>query len=83
MISVIFEKFKKNKILSAVKSAHPYEEVAYQIYALENENQFVGLGRFGELENEMEEKDFLKFVKEKFNLEVIRHSEFLNKKIKK
>ena len=31
----------------------------------------------------MEEKDFLKFVKEKFNLEVIRHSEFLNKKIKK
>jgi dinuclear metal center YbgI/SA1388 family protein len=83
MISVIFEKFKKNKILSAVKSAHPYEEVAYQIYSLENENQFVGLGRFGELENEMEEKDFLKFVKEKFNLEMIRHSEFLNKKIKK
>lgn len=31
----------------------------------------------------MAEKDFLKFVKEKFNLEVIRHSEFLNKKIKK
>ena len=57
MISVIFfEKFKKNKILSAMKSAHPYEEVAYQIYSLENENQFVGLGRFGELENEMEEK---------------------------
>ena len=83
MIAVIFEKFKKNKILSAMKSAHPYEEVAYQIYALENENQYVGLGRFGELENEMEEKDFLKFVKEKFNLEVIRHSEFLNKKIKK
>ena len=83
MISVIFEKFKKNKILSAVKSAHPYEEVAYQIYALENENQFVGLGRFGELENEMEEKDFLRFVKEKFNLKVIRHSNYLNKKIKK
>lgn len=83
MISVIFEKFKKNKILSAVKSAHPYEEVAYQIYALENDNQFVGLGRFGELENEMEEKDFLHFVKGKFNLEVIRHSNYLNKKIKK
>jgi dinuclear metal center YbgI/SA1388 family protein len=83
MIAVIFEKFKKNKILSAMKSAHPYEEVAYQIYTLENENQYVGLGRLGELENEMEEKDFLKFVKEKFNLEMIRHSEFLNKKIKK
>ena len=67
-----------------MKSAHPYEEVeAYQLYALENDNQYVGLGRYGELEQEMEEKDFLKFVKEKFNLEVIRHSEFLNKKIKK
>jgi len=83
MISVIFEGFKKNQILSAMKSAHPYEEVAYQLYALENDNQYVGLGRYGELEQEMEEKDFLKFVKEKFNLEVIRHSEFLNKKIKK
>ncbi len=83
MISIIFEKFKKNRIFAAMKSAHPYEEVAYQIYSLENENQYVGLGRFGELEEEMDEKDFLKLVKEKFNLEMIRHSEFLNKKIKK
>lgn len=83
MISVIFESFKKNKILAAMKSTHPYEEVAYQIYALENENQYAGLGRYGELEQEMTERDFLKWVKEKFNLKVIRHSEFLNKKIKK
>ena len=56
MISVIFEGFKKNQILSAMKSTHPYEEVAYQLYALENDNQYVGLGRYGELEQEMEKK---------------------------
>lgn len=83
MLSVIFENFKQNQILSAMKSAHPYEEVAYQIYQLENENQFSGLGRFGDLENEMSEEDFLKFVKEKFNLKIIRHSGFNQKKIKR
>jgi putative NIF3 family GTP cyclohydrolase 1 type 2 len=31
----------------------------------------------------MDEKDFLKFVKEKFSLEMIRHSGFNNKKIKR
>ena len=83
MISVIFENFKQNRIISAMKSAHPYEEVAHQIINLENENQYSGLGRFGEFENEIYEEDFLKFVKEKFNLQVIRHSEFTGKKIKR
>ncbi len=83
MISVIFEKYKQNRIISAMKSAHPYEEVAYQIIDLQNENQYSGLGRFGDLENEMDETEFLQFVKEKFNLKMIRHSDFNHKKIKK
>jgi len=83
MISVIFEGYKQGQILSAMKSAHPYEEVAYQIYNLDNENQHSGLGMYGELDEEMDEKDFLRFVKEKFNLEIIKHSDFNNKKIKR
>ncbi|MDO5616886.1 MAG: Nif3-like dinuclear metal center hexameric protein, partial [Cruoricaptor ignavus] len=63
--------------------AHPYEEVAYQIYTLENENQYSGLGRYGELKEEMHEMDFMKMVKEKFGLQVIRHSATTGKKIKK
>ncbi len=83
MISVIFENFKQQQIIAAMKSAHPYEEVAYQIIKLENENQFLGLGRFGDFENEMSEEEFLNFVKEKFNLKVIRHTRFNSKKIKR
>lgn len=83
VISVIFESFKQSQIIAAMKNAHPYEEVAHKILTLDNENQYAGLGRFGELENEMEENDFLQFVKEKFSLKLIRHSEFNGKKIKK
>jgi hypothetical protein len=83
MISVIFESFKQHQIISAMKSAHPYEEVAYQIMSLENENQYSGLGRFGELETELAEEDFLQMVKEKFGLKIIRHSTFTSKKIKR
>ena len=83
LISVIFENYKQNQIINAMKNAHPYEEVAYQIISLDNENQYSGLGRFGDLENEMCEIDFLELVKEKFDLKVIRHSDFNKKKIKR
>ena len=43
----------------------------------------VGSGMLGVLENEISENDFLKFVKEKLNVGAIRHSEFLNKPIRK
>ena len=82
-ISVIYESYKKNEILAAMKLAHPYEEVAHQIIQLENENHFLGLGRFGELNEPMDEEEFLSFVKNKFNLKAIRHSDFTNKKIKR
>jgi dinuclear metal center YbgI/SA1388 family protein len=83
LISVIFESFKQNQIVTAMKSAHPYEEVAHQIYQLENENQYSGLGMYGEFETEVDENYFLNFVKEKFNLNVIKHSDLNHKKIKR
>ncbi len=83
LLSVIFEDYKKHQILFAMRQNHPYEEVAYQLISLDNENQYTGLGRFGDLETEMDEVDFLKFVKVKFNLNVIRHSNLTYKKIKR
>ena len=43
----------------------------------------VGSGMVGILENEMSENDFLKFIKEKLNVGAIRHTELLNRPIKK
>ncbi len=83
MLYFIYENYKQNRILNALKLAHPYEEVAYQIYNLDNENQYSGLGRFGDFESEMEETEFLNLVKEKFNLKVIRHSALRGKTVKR
>ncbi|MDO4880602.1 MAG: Nif3-like dinuclear metal center hexameric protein [Capnocytophaga sp.] len=82
-ISVIFSKHLQKKILKHLFENHPYEEVAYQIYSLENKNQHIGMGMIGELSCAMDEKEFLNFVKKKMNTQCIRHSQFLNKKIKK
>jgi hypothetical protein len=57
-IEVTFEKHLESKILKALFSNHVYEEVAYEIYELQNTHQNVGLGMVGEFETPMEEHDF-------------------------
>lgn len=82
-IEVTFEKHLQSKILSTLFKNHVYEEVAYEIYKLENPHQNIGLGMVGEFEEAMSEQDFLQFVKDKMQCGGIRHSSFLNKPIKK
>ena len=82
-IEVTFEKHLENKILKALFKSHAYEEVAYEIYELQNQHQNIGLGMIGELKNPMSEKEFLFFVKEKMQCGGIRHSNFIGKEIKK
>jgi len=82
-IEVTFEKHLQKKILKTLFSKHVYEEVAYEIYDLQNEHQNIGMGMIGELKEPMQEKDFLLFVKDKMQSEGIRHSEFTGKPIKK
>ncbi len=82
-IEITFEKYLQSKILKALFESHVYEEVAYEIYTLENKHQNIGLGMIGELEIALTERDFFQMVKDKMKVEQIRHSEFLNKEIKK
>ena len=82
-IEVTYEKHLQRNILKALFENHIYEEVAYEIYNLQNSHQNIGLGMIGELDEEMSELSFLQMVKTKMQAEAIRHSSFLNKKIKK
>jgi dinuclear metal center YbgI/SA1388 family protein len=82
-IEVIFPAWLENKIVSALKSAHPYEEVAYDIISLANQHPGTGSGLVGELENPVEEKAFLNQVKNTFKCSVIRHTELKGKPVKK
>lgn len=82
-LELTFEKYLQKSVLKALFESHPYEEVAYEITQLQNEHQNIGLGMIGELETEIDEKEFLLHVKKKVQTGGIRHSDFLNKKIKK
>ncbi len=82
-ISVIYHKHLQNSILKALKENHPYEEIAYEIFSLKNVNQKIGMGMVGELDSEMEEPDFLAYLKDKMQTKMIRHSKLTGKKIKK
>ncbi len=73
----------QQQAIAALKKAHPYEEVAYDVYPLQNANPTVGIGCVGELSETMKVEDFLQKVKETFDLKVIRHTNLCKKMIKK
>lgn len=71
-LELIFPSHLKNKIVRSLKDAHPYEEVAYYLQSLENENQNTGSGMIGELEEELKPKEFLEYLKKQMNLNTIK-----------
>lgn len=80
---VIFPSHQEGKIVYALKKAHPYEEAAYYLTPLNNENQEVGSGMVGELDAPLQPVEFLKHLKAAMDLKVIRHTAVLDKPIKK
>jgi dinuclear metal center YbgI/SA1388 family protein len=82
-IETIYPVYLEKNVIRAMNDAHPYEEVAYDIYSLGNVFNQTGAGMVGELEKPMEEKPFLEFVKSVTGTPCIRHSGFMEKKIKK
>lgn len=82
-IETIYPEYIEKQVLKALKEAHPYEEVAFDILNLYNEHQYIGSGLIGELEEEQEEVEFLKFIKTAMKTSCIRHTEMLGKPIKK
>ena len=78
----IFPSYLQNKIIDAMLSSHPYEEVAYDIYHLVNKNIQTGIGMIGELEKKISETELLDTIKNIFNCKCIRHTKLLGKPVK-
>ena len=70
-------------VISAMLKAHPYEEVAYDLYKLENKGPSVGLGRYGKLNESITLKELCLDLKSKLNMEHIRVVGDLDDKINK
>ena len=82
-IEVIFPEYKKNSVLNALLKSHPYEEPAFDLIPLKNTWNEVGAGVVGELQEAENEECFLLRLKKIFGLQMIRHTNFLDKKIKR
>ncbi|MFH2141493.1 MAG: Nif3-like dinuclear metal center hexameric protein [Bacteroidota bacterium] len=82
-IETIVHKHLLNNLLKNMIDTHPYEEVAYDIYPLNNPDFNSGSGLIGELEKAETEKTFLQLLKIKFNIHCIKHTNFTKRKIKK
>lgn len=82
-VEVLVTKHNAQKMVAKLVEIHPYEEVAFDLYALENLNLYEGSGMIGDLRTELDEMTFLKQVKSTFKCGTIRHTLLTGKKIKK
>lgn len=73
-IEVIVKRYLLNNTITALLQAHPYEEVAYDIYPLDNALTNVGLGMVGNLPQPMPVTRFFEFVKKIFEVKCLRYS---------
>lgn len=73
-VEVIFPTHLQAQIMDALRSSHPYEEVAYYLTPVGNQNQEVGSGLIGYLPTPMEPRAFLERLKNMMNTACVRHT---------
>jgi dinuclear metal center YbgI/SA1388 family protein len=64
----------RGRVIEALLKSHPYEEPAYDIYPLANDNINAGFGCIGELPEALGKSAFLRFLSGVFDAKGIRYS---------
>ncbi len=82
-LEVIYPLHLESRVLAALRDAHPYEEVAYDLVPLGNLDRGIGSGIIGELPLPLGEDEFLKKLARVFDLKLVRHTPLLGRPIKK
>ena len=82
-VQVLIPDYLAGAIVTAMKNAHPYEEVAYFLSNIENSNQEIGSGMVGMLKEPMKPLDFVQMLKNQMGLKVVKCTELLSRKIEK
>ncbi len=73
-LEMLVPSWKLTDVVKAMRSAHPYEEAAFDIVPLKNRAMNVGLGAIGDLPAAMMHEAFLSMVKKKIESPVLRYS---------
>lgn len=73
-VETVFPVHKEKQVLKRMQETHPYEEVAYDIYPIDNAYDRVGLGMIGELPKPTDVNEFLQAIKDKLGAGCIRYT---------
>lgn len=71
-IETIVRASQLSNVVSAMTKAHPYEEVAYDVYPLEQKGESYGLGRIGELSSQVTLSELAELVKKAYDVPTLR-----------
>jgi len=82
-IEMIYPTGKQRAVVQALYENHPYEEPAFDLLPLENECRSIGLGRIGDLPEELSVDAFLTYLKESLGFEHCRYAGDRSKAIRK
>jgi dinuclear metal center YbgI/SA1388 family protein len=77
------QKWDLGRVVAAMKKAHPYEEVAYDVYALHQPSTQVGMGAIGELSESMPVDAFLDHICAQLDTPAVRVAADASKSIRK
>jgi dinuclear metal center YbgI/SA1388 family protein len=82
-LEMITEEPDISSVVNALKQVHPYEEIAYDIYPLENASHGFGMGVIGDLPKPMSVRQFILHTKQRLRTRSIRHTPFSAKRIRR
>ncbi len=69
-------------VIKAMEAVHPYEEVAYDVFRLENGGEDRGIGRVGQLEQSMSLAEFLDYTGSQLSCDHMTYQGDLSRQIK-
>jgi dinuclear metal center YbgI/SA1388 family protein len=82
-IEIVYPAYLELQVVRALIDNHPYEEVAYDIFTMENVHYGIGSGMIGVLEQPISEPELLKKLKDIFHCQVIKHTVLRQKPVRK
>ena len=82
-LEILVNEWKIKDVVKALRKAHPYEEPAYDIYPLKNENPNYGYGAIGDMSPALHTEEFLEYIKIKLQLPGFKYTTGKSKIIRK
>jgi dinuclear metal center YbgI/SA1388 family protein len=73
----------QSAVIEAMLNAHPYEEVAYDVYAIDNQHPGLGLGAVADTEEPIDAKVFLEKIKHTFGCTALKYTPIHKEKVSK